>query len=92
MNPVWWFAGTVSALESYILQSTSVTNGEYFTNLFNLVTERDDVISIAPKTLNSTELNINAQQAYTLLIIFMVVLPLVVLVTGLVIWLRKRNK
>ena len=84
--------GTVSALESYILQSTSVTNGEYFTNLFNLVTERDDVISIAPKTLNSTELNINAQQAYTLLIIFMIVLPLVVLVTGLVIWLRKRNK
>lgn len=84
--------GTVSALESYILQSTSVTNGEYFTNLFNLLTERDDVISIAPKTIGSSELNINAQQAYTLLIIFMVVLPLAVLATGIVIWFRRRNK
>lgn len=84
--------GTVSAVESSILQSTSVTNGEYFVNMFNLLTARDDVISIAPKTIGSTELNINAQQAYTLLAIFMVVLPLAVLITGMVIWLRRRNK
>lgn len=84
--------GTLSAVSSYILQSTSVTNGEYFTNLFNLITARDDVISISPKTIDSTTLNINAQQAYTLLAIFMFILPLTVLVTGLVIWFRRRNK
>jgi len=84
--------GTVSAVESSILQSTSVTNGEYFTNLFNTLTQRDDVITIAPKVLGNTKLNITAQQAYTLLMIFMVVLPVVVMAAGLIIWFRRRNK
>lgn len=84
--------GSVSAIDNSILQSTSVTNGEYFTNLFNSLTQRDDVITIAPKVLGSSQLNITAQQAYTLLLVFMVILPLAVMVTGLVIWLRRRNK
>lgn len=84
--------GTVSAVESSILQSTSVTNGEYFTNLFNTLTQRDDVITIAPKVLGNTQLDITAQQAYTLLMIFMVALPVVVMAAGLIIWLRRRNK
>ena len=84
--------GSISAVEDSILKSTSVTNGEYFTNLFNSLTQRDDVITIAPKVLGSSQLDITAQQAYTLLLIFMVILPIVVMATGLVIWLRRRNK
>ncbi len=84
--------GTVSAVEGSILQSTSVTNGEYFTNLFNTLTQRDDVITIAPKVLGNSQLDITAQQAYTLLIVFMVVIPVAVMAAGLIIWLRRRNK
>jgi len=84
--------GTLSALDEYTLQSTSVTNGEYMINLFNILCEREDVIDIAPKVIGSTELNITAQQAYILLFVFMILLPAVVLITGMVIWLRRRNK
>ena len=84
--------GSISAVEDSILKSTSVTNGEYFTNLFNSLTQREDVITIAPKVLGSSQLNITAQQAYTLLLVFMVILPIVVMATGLVIWFRRRNK
>lgn len=84
--------GTVSALDEYTLQSTSVANGEYLINMFNILCEREDVISIAPKTIGSTELNITAGQAYLLLFIFMILLPVTVLVAGLVIWMRRRNK
>ena len=84
--------GTVSALDEYTLQSTSVTNGEYIINMFNTLCERRDVISIAPKVIGSTELNINAGQAYILLFIFVILLPLIVLITGLVIWFKRRNK
>jgi ABC-type uncharacterized transport system involved in gliding motility auxiliary subunit len=84
--------GTVSALDEYTLQSTSVTNGEYIINMFNTLCERRDVISIAPKVIGSTELNITAGQAYILLFIFVILLPLIVLITGLVIWFKRRNK
>ena len=84
--------GTISALDEYTLQSTSVTNGEYLINVFNTLCEREDVISIAPKTIGSTELNITAGQAYLLLFVFVIILPVAVLAAGLIIWLRRRNK
>lgn len=81
-----------SSFENVVLNSKSVANADYYLNLLNTVTEREDVISIAPKALGGEELGINQLQAMVIAFVLVIVLPLVVLITGIVIWLRRRHR
>lgn len=82
----------ISAFESALLDSSSVSNAEYFVNLLNTVTNREDVVTIAPKTLGGSELGITQLQATLLSALLIYVLPFVIVVVGIIIWLRRRHK
>lgn len=82
----------VSAFESVVLNSKSVANAEYAMNMLNTLTERSDVITVAPKELGGSELGINQLQANIISAVLVYVIPILIIVAGLVIWLRRRHK
>lgn len=84
--------GTYLAMDSSVLSQTSVNNSAYFINMFNTLAEREDTITIESKTIGGEELGITAAQANSLGITFTVVIPVLVLLAGLVIWIRRRNR
>lgn len=83
---------SVSAFESMLLGSRSISNAEYFVSLLNTVTEREDVITLAPKTLGGTELGITQLQATVISGLLIFVLPIIIIITGIVIWVRRRHR
>ena len=84
--------GSAAAFASSFLSSTSLNNSAYFINMFNTLAEREDTVLIEAKTLGGTNMNIMTNVSIPLGVIFTIVLPLLILVTGLVIWIRRRNR
>lgn len=81
------FTGSVMSYNSY-------NNSAYFMNMMNTIANRDDAgITIESKSLDNKELSItNVATKNVLFIIFVLILPLGTLITGIVIWTRRRNK
>lgn len=84
--------GSMLAVEDSYLAATSIGNGEYFMNLFNTLSDREDVISIQSKSIGGRELGAQSEQVISLGIIYMILLPVAVFVFGIVVWLRRRHK
>lgn len=85
-------AGSTSFISSDLISSTSVANGEYLINLLNTLTERKNVVDIVSKELGGTSLSMTQNQTTTLAVTFVAIVPLIVLITGVVVWLRRRNR
>ena len=85
-------AGSTSFISSDLISSTSVANGEYLINMLNLLTERKNVVDIVSKELGGTSLSMTQNQTTTLAVTFIAIVPLIVLVFGVVVWLRRRNR
>ncbi len=74
------------------MANTSLNNAEYIVNLFNTLTNRENTVSIAAKSLAGNTLGITTGAASTLGIVLCVVVPLLILGTGIVIWLVRRYR
>ncbi|MCI8442069.1 MAG: GldG family protein [Provencibacterium sp.] len=85
-------ASSASSMENALISSKSVSNADYYLQLLNTVTERGDVISIAPKELGGSELGITQLQATMISSVLIYVLPILIVVIGLIIWIRRRHK
>lgn len=83
---------SVTGLISTLLESTSVGNGEYFLSVLADLAQREDALNLVDKNISGSELGVNSTQAIFLGAVFVVALPLVVLVTGIAIWLRRRHR
>ena len=66
-------------------------NSQFTVSLLNELTGKESAITVASKDLTGVQLEINATTAIVLGIVFVAVLPLVVLIIGLVVFLRRRN-
>ena len=84
--------GSAAAFASSLLSSTSVNNSAYFINMFNTLAEREDTVLIEAKTLGGATMSVTTNVSIPLGVVFTIVLPLLILVTGLVIWIRRRNR
>ena len=84
--------GSALAFDSSFLSSTAYNNSAYFINIFNVLAEREDTVTIEAKTLGGTTMNITLNTSIPLMVIFTIVLPVLILATGLVIWIRRRNR
>ena len=72
--------------------ASSFSNSEYLVNLFNQLIQRESTLQIIPKDIGATQLEINANQAMTMFWIFTVSLPIIILIGGIVVWLRRRHR
>lgn len=84
--------GSVSMLEEVCLQNSSLANSSYLLNLFNTLTQREETITIAPKSLSGKTLGITTAQVSTLGMVLGGVIPLAILAAGIGVWLYRRYK
>lgn len=86
--------GSYEALRSNYLSISSYNNAAYFVNLFNTLSDRDDVsIVIEGKDPSANELGVTSLDAIAFpSILVRFVIPIAILVVGLIIWIRRRHR
>lgn len=84
--------GSATAVDGGLLSKNNLNNSAYFLNLFNSLAQKEDTVNIEPKSIGIQQLNINPLQAIIIGIAFAIILPIVVLTTGLVVWLVRRKR
>lgn len=86
--------GSYIMFNDTIMQYNSFNNSAYFMNVVNTIADKEDVgITIESKSIDNTELGItDVATQNTMLVLFVIVIPIAILVTGFVLWLRRRNK
>lgn len=66
-------------------------NGNFFLNTVNWLTEEADLISIQPKTSSPRTIHLTPSQGRMIFFVSIIILPLIVFVTGISIWIRRRT-
>lgn len=86
--------GSYYMFYSDFLSTTSYNNANYVVNLCNTVTDRGDMgITITSASVDDGELGVtNAATTIAVGIIFIALVPLTVLVIGLIVYIRRRNR
>lgn len=84
--------GSSVSMSETMLESSVYGNSSYIVSLFNTLADRGNVgITIESKSLLNDELGITTSQMNVLYALFVIVIPLGVLITGIVIFIRRRN-
>ncbi len=84
--------GSSVALSDTLLSSTTYGNSSYIVSMLNTLIDRENVgVTIESKSLESEELGITTAQIRVLSVIFIIVIPLGVLITGIIIFIKRRN-
>ena len=73
-------------------QQVSGSNTKLFNGTISAVTDGDVTISIPVKTFTDDKLMINAKTARRLTLVFAAVIPVLVLLVGFVMWMKRRRK
>ncbi|MFH1945524.1 MAG: hypothetical protein ABIK95_07865, partial [Acidobacteriota bacterium] len=66
-------------------------NGNFFLNTANWLTEEEDLIAIQPKTQTPRTIQLTPSQGRLIFFTSVLILPLLVLVTGIAVWVRRRK-
>lgn len=93
-NPAAIFAVSSSMfLDANLLASSVVGNADYILEILKITTNStDNTLSILPKELGGTQLGITFGGVVAYGVIFTIVIPLIVLMTGIFIWMRRRRR
>lgn len=83
--------GSVYLFEESIISTGQFANTDIFTNTLDYMAEASSNISIAVTSLSTSYLSIPTTVQSILGVVFVIVLPLAILITGLIIWLRRRK-
>jgi hypothetical protein len=84
--------GSLLALDQSLLGNINIGNSTFFLDLLGNLAGREDRIYVQDKTLGFSSMNITMAQIIIFSLIFVVLVPLVVLITGIVVWLRRRHR
>ncbi|SDN69169.1 GldG family protein [Acetanaerobacterium elongatum] len=83
---------TSVAIDEQLTSQSVVGNGEYIAGMLNDISEKKNAISIVPKEIGTSQLQINGAQMVIIGLVFVILLPLAILVCGIVIWIKRRNR
>ncbi len=68
-------------------------NGDFTVEMFNdLAGKEENTLNLVPKYENTDTLDITLAAANVIMVIFVIILPVAIFLTGLIIWLRRRHK
>lgn len=84
--------GSAAMLDELCIQNSSLANSSYLLNLFNTLTEREETVTIAPKSLSGKTLGITTAQVTRLGMVLGGIVPLAILAAGIGVWLYRRYK
>ncbi len=83
--------GSSDMLDSGLTGSTYYNNGDYFVSILNTMTGKTAGINIVAKDLNSATFDTDVKKASISFWVFMVIIPLAVLASGVAVWLKRRH-
>ena len=84
--------GGMELLNASFLASPQVNNAQFIMNIFNVSCDKEEGITLTPKSYQTTTYEINQAQKTTLVVIFIVILPLALIIAGIIIWARRIHK
>ncbi|MBQ6569482.1 MAG: GldG family protein [Clostridia bacterium] len=85
-------SGSVLNCSSSFLGTDALGNGQYFTSIFNKIAGiSDQEVDITPKYISTIDYTIDARSANIITSIFQYIIPAILLVIGMVIYLRRRH-
>ena len=85
--------GSLQAVElSGILEESSYANGDFMLNAAGYLTETDTSMDIRAKEISASSLTMNQSQIVITWVLLQYVLPLIIIIAGLVVWLKRRYK
>ncbi|MBR1422246.1 MAG: Gldg family protein [Ruminococcus sp.] len=86
--------GSEALLSDYYLQFNRYQNSEYFVSVLNGMTGKTtiDGLTIQPKSITGNAFDINESQKSRLKWTFCLIIPVCVLVVGIVVWVRRKNR
>lgn len=79
-------------LSPTLTSAAQFNNGDFFLSLINELSGKTEGVTIVPKKIKAKGTLVNDTVKNSLNLTFAVVIPLVVLATGTVVWLRRRHK
>ena len=81
-------------LSSSLLNYYSFNNGAFFMNVVNTIAEKDDdTVVIESRSLQNPTLGAPSESTCSVIqIIFVYALPAVILIIGIILWIRRRNR
>jgi hypothetical protein len=86
-------SGAETFIDPYLLGSANIANSEYVLSLLGKLAGKDEVVKIQNKIIGDSQLGLTSiTQAIAIGAVFLAVIPLAVLISGIVIWLRRRHK
>lgn len=83
---------SAASFDSAALENASTSNTQYIFNILADLTERTDVFTIESKTLSKAALGITQEQYYCFSILFAAGMPLLMIMSGMVVWIKRRNR
>lgn len=84
--------GSTELASSSFMSTSNANNQDFFIDMFNYISGKEDGIVIKSKALSSVTFEMSAQTANTLAVVLCVAVPVVVIVLGIVIWVRRRHR
>lgn len=84
--------GSTELASSSFMSTSNANNQDFFINMFNYISGKEDGIVIKSKSVSSVTFEMSAQTANTLAIVLCVAVPVAVIVLGIVIWVRRRHR
>ncbi|MFZ2053262.1 MAG: Gldg family protein [Candidatus Aminicenantales bacterium] len=66
-------------------------NGNFFLNTVNWLTEESDLISIQPRTSSPRTVQFTPSQGRMIFFVSVIILPLLILILGISVWIRRRS-
>ena len=84
--------GSALMLDEGITSMTYYNNGDYFVSALNTLTGKTNGISIVAKDLTAQTFDMDQNKYNICFAVFVIIIPLIVVVCGIVVYLRRRHK
>ncbi len=84
--------GSDTMLTSTLMSSSQFNNGDFFLSLLNEITEKTEGVTITSKTISSSGVVVSESVENGLNVAFAGVIPVITIVIGIVVWMRRRHR
>lgn len=85
-------AGSEMMFDEYFLTATNYNNAEVALSLFNTISgNASESITITPKSFTATTYVIDASQQAGIGVTFAIVIPVIIIITGIVVWIKRKR-
>ena len=84
-------SGSTAMLDSFAVENPGFSNTEYLVNILNKLSNRHDIIPLQPKSFTGTALNLPKLTVNIIGLVFIALIPLLILSTGLTVWIKRKH-